>query len=170
MTVTAKSDRPDVEFRAVDYGDAHGGLLAAAADAARAELPGHPDLEAPPGPELEPSNRGIFVVAYLNRQPAASGGYRTFPGDPTGGTAEIVRMYVRPGSRGAGLGKALLTELEERAWDDDYQRVVLHMGDGQPAAKALYEVFGYRLIPGLSPDPGPGGRQTYGKDLPKEAH
>ncbi|WP_051581451.1 GNAT family N-acetyltransferase [Pseudonocardia acaciae] len=163
--MTGRSDRTEIEFRAVDYGDAHAGLLAAAADAARAELPGHPDLEAPPGDELEAQNRGTFVVAYLNGQPSASGGYRMFPHDPTGSTAEIVRMYVRPGSRGSGLGRALLRELEERAWDDDYERVVLHLGDAQPAAKALYEVFGYRLIPGLSPDPWPGGRQTYGKDL-----
>lgn len=155
-------------FKTLDYSDAHASLLVAMADAARAELPGHPDLEPPAGPELEPKNRGIYLVAYVNRQPAASGGYRTFPGDPSGNTAEIVRMYVRPGSRGSGVGRALLTELEERAWEDDYRRVVMHLSEGQLAAKALYEIFGYRLIPGLSPDPGPGGRQTYGKYLPDD--
>lgn len=166
--VTARSDRPDVEFRAVNYDDAHAGLLTAILDAGRAELPDHPDLEPPPRPELEPRNRGIFVVAYLNRQPGACGGYRTLPGDPTGATAEVVRMFVRSCSRGAGIGRALLAELEERAWDDDYHRIVLRLDERQRAAKALCEVVGYRLIPGLSPDPGSGGRQTYGKELANE--
>lgn len=165
-----RPDRPEVVFQAIEYGDAHAELLVAMAEAARAELPGHPDLEPPGGPELEAENRGIYLVAYVNRQPAASGGYRTYPGDPSGETAEIVRMYVRPGSRGSGVGRALLRELEERAWDDEYQRVVMHLSDDQPAAKALYELLGYRPLPGVSPDPGPGGRHTYGKELPQEAH
>lgn len=167
MPVTARSARPDVEYQAVDYDEAHVGPIGAILHAERAELP---DLEPPPHPELRPRNRGVFVVAYLNRQPGACGGYRTFPGDPTGGTAEIVRMFVRPRSRGAGIGRALLTELEERAWDDDYHRVVVRLGDRQLAAKALYEVSGYRLVPEPSPDPGPGGPQTYGKDLEEGAH
>jgi GNAT superfamily N-acetyltransferase len=163
--VQGTSDRPEVEFRAVDYRAAHESVLLLMAELAGAELPGHPDLTPPEGPELEPGSRGLFVVAYVNGQPAASGGYRTYPGDPSGATAEFVRMYVRPGSRRSGVGRALLAELEELARDDDYRRAVLGVAAAQRGAQALYEIKGYRRIPG---DGDQEDRYTYVKDLPDD--
>lgn len=163
--MNAGPERPEIYFRAFEYGEAHESLLVAMRASAQAEMPDHPDMIPPPGPELEPANRGAYLVAYANRRPAASGGYRTYPDDATGETAEIVRVYVNPGARGSGVGRALINELEEAARDDEYRRVVMHLSDNQPAAKALYEILGYRPVPGVSPDVGPGGRLTFAKDL-----
>ncbi|HEX4359918.1 MAG TPA: GNAT family N-acetyltransferase [Pseudonocardia sp.] len=149
----------------MDYGAAHETVLRHMAELANAEMPGHPDLKPPEGPELEPEYRGVFVVAYINGQPAASGGYRTFPGDPTAETAEFVRMYVRPGARRSGVGRALLAELEELAREDDYRYALLEVGAEQRGAQALYEIRGYRRIPNEGDK---AGRHTYLKVLPTD--
>ncbi|MDT7599016.1 MAG: hypothetical protein QOK26_1093 [Pseudonocardiales bacterium] len=147
----------------MEYRAARQGVLRLMAELAGAELPGHPDLALPESTELEPASRGLFVIAYVNGQPAASGGYRTYPGDPSGETAEFVRMYVRPGSRRSGVGRALLSELEELARDDDYHHAVLGVAAEQRGAQALYEIRGYRRVPG---EQDAQGRYTYLKDLP----
>lgn len=152
----------DVEFRAEDYDAAHAGPLLPLVKAAHAELPKHPDLQPPPGKELLPENRGIFVVAYVNGRAAASGGYQTFGGDSTGATVEFVRLYVGPAARRTGIGRALLTELEERALDDDYRWGVLPVAADQRAAQGLYEYLGYHLFEGAEGDT---GRLLYRKEL-----
>jgi GNAT superfamily N-acetyltransferase len=153
----------DVEFRAEGYTAAHAGPPWSNLRTATEELPDHPDRTPPLGRELEPRSRGIFVVVYVNGQPAASGGYRLYPGDVTGDTVEFVRLYVRPTARRTGLGRALLAELEDRAADDDYRLAVLPIGADQPAAQAMFEFLGYHRLPG---QPDPWGRLHYGKDLP----
>lgn len=162
----AGPDRPGIEFRILDYSEAHATVLLPMAEKAGEELPGHPDLKPPDGPELEASERGAYVVAYVAGRPAASGGYRTFPGDPSGDSAELVRMYVHPGARRSGVGRALLHELEEMAREDDYSQMVLHVGAEQQAAQTLYEITGYRRLPG---EPEGAGLRTYRKELPEGA-
>jgi GNAT superfamily N-acetyltransferase len=155
-------DSADVIFQSEDYESAHASQLKANLRAALEELPAHPDLKPPAGPELEPEHRGVFVVGYVNGQAAASGGYREYPGDASGQTVEFVRLYVGPNSRRTGLGRALLIELEERALDDDYQRAVLPVGADQPAAQAMFEFLGYHRLPG---EPDSLGRVYFGKQL-----
>jgi GNAT superfamily N-acetyltransferase len=152
----------DIEFRAEDYTPARAGLPLFNARATAEELPEHPDLSAPCGSELEPGCRGIFVVGYVNGRPAASGGYREFPADPTAETVEFVRLHVRSTTRRTGLGRALLTELEERARDDKYRRAVLPLGADQRGAQVLFELLGYRRVPG---EPDAWGRVRYGREL-----
>jgi ribosomal protein S18 acetylase RimI-like enzyme len=164
--VPAGPDRPGIEFRVLDYGEAHQTVLLPMVEQAGEELPGHPDLKPPGGPELEAAERGAFVVAYVAGRPAASGGYRTFSADPSGDTAELVRMYVHPGARRSGVGRALLGELEALARDDDYRYVVLQVGVEQRAAQALYEITGYRRLPG---EPAGEGLRSYRKELPSGA-
>lgn len=159
-------DRLGIEFRILDYAEAHATVLLPMVEQAGRELPGHPDLIPPDGPELEASERGAFVVAYVRGRPAASGGMRTFPDDPSGDTAELVRMYVHPGARRSGVGRALLKELEEMAREDEYRYVVLHVGAAQRAAQTLYEITGYRREPGGSDGD---ALWTYRKELPEEA-
>jgi GNAT superfamily N-acetyltransferase len=151
-----------IEFRVEDYRAAHENQLFSSRAAARAELPGHPDLTPPTGPELEPAQRGVFIVGYINGQPAASGGYREFTEDTSGETVEFVRMYVRADSRRSGVGRALLIELEERAIDDDYRRAIMWVGLDQPAAQGMFELLGYRRVPG---EPDSLGRVRVGKKL-----
>jgi GNAT superfamily N-acetyltransferase len=152
----------DIEFRAENCTPVHAGLPLFNAWVTAEEPPDHPDLKAPCGSELEPGCRGIFVVGYVNGLPAACGGYREFPADPTAETVELVRLHVRSATRHTGLGRALLTELEERALDDEYLRAVLPLGADQRAAQELFELLGYHRVPG---EPDAWGRVRYGKEL-----
>lgn len=58
-------------------------------------------------------------------------------------TAEIKRMWVAPGWRGAGIGARLLAALEHEATDAGYTRVVLDTNAVLREAIALYERSGY---------------------------
>lgn len=58
---------------------------------------------------------------------------------------EIKRMYLLPSTRGSGLAPRLLAAVEERAAEVT-DRVVLHTGERQLAAIALYERSGYEPI------------------------
>jgi putative acetyltransferase len=57
---------------------------------------------------------------------------------------EIKRMYVRPSSRGLGVGRALLKELERQAGSRGLRCLRLETGISQPEALALYERAGFR--------------------------
>ena len=56
-------------------------------------------------------------------------------------------MYVRPESRGTGVGKLLLAALEDEARALGAERVVLETGVAQPESIGLYERAGYRAVP-----------------------
>ncbi|SKB05120.1 GNAT family N-acetyltransferase [Aeromicrobium choanae] len=58
---------------------------------------------------------------------------------------EIKRMYLMPSTRGTGLAARLLAEIEARAGAVT-DRVVLHTGERQRAAIALYARSGYEPI------------------------
>lgn len=73
-------------------------------------------------------------------------------GQPYG---EIKRMYVDPGRRGNGLGRAILGFLEEELMQRNVTLARLETGIYQPEAIGLYERMGYRPI-------GPFG--DYGED------
>jgi putative acetyltransferase len=60
---------------------------------------------------------------------------------------EIMRMYVRPGYRGMGLGKRMLRQLERYALEHGIKELRLKTGIYQPEALGLYEGQGYRQIP-----------------------
>jgi GNAT superfamily N-acetyltransferase len=65
--------------------------------------------------------------------------------------AELKRMYVRPESRGLGLGRRLLVELEEHARALGYAGLVLETGDRQPESVGLYVSAGFERIPCYPP-------------------
>lgn len=84
---------------------------------------------------------GLFLVAYVDDEPAACGGWRVHGTD-----AELKRMYVRPAFRGRGLARAVLAELERTAAAAGYARLILETGTGQPEAIALYTSAGYTPV------------------------
>ena len=88
---------------------------------------------------------GVFVVGFADGEPVASGGFRRHADQ----VAEIKRMYVVEDHRGVGYARRLLAELEARAADVGYRRIVLETGLRQPEAVALYESSGYQPIPGF---------------------
>jgi putative acetyltransferase len=60
---------------------------------------------------------------------------------------ELKRMYVAPGVRGHGVGRALLARLEVEARALGLDRLVLETGTRQAEALALYRRAGFTAIP-----------------------
>lgn len=87
--------------------------------------------------------RGVFLVARLEGEPVGCGALRI----TDDGRGEVKRMYVRPGTQGRGVGRAILTRLESEARARGAGSMVLEMGDRQPEARLLYESAGYKVIP-----------------------
>lgn len=104
---------------------------------------------------------GQFVIAYVDGQPTACGGYRRL--DDT--TAELKRMYVREQERRRGLARAVLTTLEADARDAGYTAMCLETGAPQFEAIALYPRAGYTPIDSFGQFAGSPTQRCYGKSL-----
>lgn len=86
---------------------------------------------------------GQFLVARLDGEPVGCGAFRLL-GD---GRAEVKRMYVRAGARGARVGAALLADLIAGATAAGATSMVLETGrTTTPEAVALYRRFGFDEI------------------------
>jgi GNAT superfamily N-acetyltransferase len=94
--------------------------------------------------EFDPPE-GAFLVAYLDGQPVACGGWRSHGGRSQ--IAEIKRMYTVPAARGRGIARAMLAAVEESARAYGRSRIILETGERQPEALSLYESAGYERIP-----------------------
>lgn len=104
-------------------------------------------LQEPPGARI--------AEGFLKRQAAGELIYATaWTGDtPRGGAVldfrsgqlpELKHLFVHPGSRGAGVGRALCLWLEEQARLAGHSEIVLGMEPGNTAALRLYDDLGYR--------------------------
>lgn len=62
------------------------------------------------------------------------------------GAAELHRMRIAPPLQGAGLGKRLLVELEERAQAAGFDRLLATTATRQPRALAFYPSQGYERV------------------------
>jgi len=70
-------------------------------------------------------------------------------------TAEMKRLYVRPGARGTGLGRALAQAAVAHGRELGFSRVVLDtIAEKMPEAVALYASMGFHPIPPYSGTPG----------------
>ncbi len=121
------------------------------ADALEAELlatyhgvPGSGGL--PAASVFEPP-AGVFLVGREHGEPIACGGIARYDD----ATAEIRRMYVVPDARGRGLGRRLLTALEDEARALGYSLVRLETGKLQTEAIGLYTSAGFGPIPRYGP-------------------
>ena len=88
-----------------------------------------------------------FFVTRHDGAPAGCGGIQLF-GTEYG---ELKRMYVRPQFRGLGLGRLMLSRLEEYAREHNIGLVRLETGIHQEAAIRMYERWGYARIPPFPP-------------------
>jgi ribosomal protein S18 acetylase RimI-like enzyme len=86
--------------------------------------------------------RGRLLVAHLGGESVGVGALK--PLDDT--TTEIKRMFVRPGSRGRGIGRALLEQLVDDAQDEHYETVRLETLRFMTAAQAMYRAFGFAEV------------------------
>jgi len=57
----------------------------------------------------------------------------------------ITSLAVSAEARGKGVGKALVTAVEEWAWSKGARRMEVTSGDHRPAAHAFYQAAGYSL-------------------------
>ena len=92
---------------------------------------------------------GLFVVARDEGRVVGCGGVQRI----TGSTAEIKRMWVHPGWRGAGLGTRLLRHLEDEARRLGYSVVRLDTNGTLTEAVAMYERAGYLPIERYNDNP-----------------
>ncbi|RRO12626.1 GNAT family N-acetyltransferase [Saccharopolyspora rhizosphaerae] len=112
--------------------------------------------------------RGLFLLGYLGDEPVASGGWRAHDSDEEGfrdGDAEIKRMYIVPGQRGAGWSRRMLAELESTAALAVRKRLVLETGTKQPEAIGLYTSSGYERIENFGVYRCDPDSRCYGKEL-----
>jgi DNA-binding MarR family transcriptional regulator/GNAT superfamily N-acetyltransferase len=94
-----------------------------------------------PADELRPP-AGVFVVAKLWGEPIACGGLKFDADDP----AYLKRMWVAESARGLGIGRRLLTELENLAAAEGAHAVMLETNKSLTEAISLYRSAGYREV------------------------
>ena len=102
-----------------------------------------PGSYAPPG--------GSLMLAYVGSQPAGALGLQPvpeacrIPGSRAESAGELKRLFVLPGFRGSGLGRALMLRAEDEALARGYDSLVLTTSaELMPLAQPLYESLGYR--------------------------
>lgn len=129
----------------VDYDHPDSRVLIDSLQQEYVERYGEEDLTPVDPAEFRPP-RGLFLLGYLDGRPVVSGGWRSQDSDEPGfqdGDAELKRMFVVPGARGAGLARRMLAELERTAAEAGRKRMVLETGVRQPEAIGLYTSAGY---------------------------
>lgn len=62
------------------------------------------------------------------------------------GEWEVKRLFVHSTARGRGIGRHLMSDLEDVARHAGAKRLILQTGDRQPAAVALYQRAGWERI------------------------
>ena len=107
----------------------------------------YPGRAAKPGSVTTPDEmvppHGAFLVGWAGEHAVAIGGLRPLAGS----TCEIKRMYVVPGARSHGTGRALLEALEGRARTLGYERARVDAGPAQQHSISMFRATGYVEIP-----------------------
>ena len=92
-----------------------------------------------PDPARFVSPEGVFLIVESDGVDVGCGGIRRLDD----ATYEITHVWLQPHTRGQGLGRKLLTELERRAASLGATHVVLDTNSSQVAAGGLYRASGY---------------------------
>jgi len=101
-----------------------------------------------------------FVIAFdASGEAVGCGAYRPLQA----GVAELKRMFAR--TRGSGIGRSLLAELERSAAADGYRELWLETRRVNLAAVAFYRAHGYREIPNFGRYIGRPEAVCFGKTL-----
>ncbi len=114
-------------------------------DAELATLPGD---YAPPG--------GYLLLAFVGGELAGCGALRALADVDYANACEMKRLYVRPGFRRYGLGRALAEALLDEARRSGYSAMLLDTLDDMEAARELYATLGFEEVPPYYFNPLPG--------------
>jgi GNAT superfamily N-acetyltransferase len=87
---------------------------------------------------------GVFLIARVESRAEPVGGVGLRCVAET--TGEVRRLWVDPAWRGRGVGRDLMTSLEEAARDLGLIELRLATGDRQPEAVSLYEDTGWERV------------------------
>ena len=98
--------------------------------------------------ELRPP-AGLFLVAYLRSEPVGCGAVKHHADAPS----EIKRMWVATRTRGLGIGRRLLSELERSAARSGARRARLETNRALTEAISLYRSSGYIEVPAFNDEP-----------------
>ncbi|TCM46105.1 DNA-binding MarR family transcriptional regulator [Kribbella sp. VKM Ac-2568] len=131
---------PDARFCLQSYFDELGERFEAGFDHARSISAGVDELTLP---------AGLLLVATLHSEPVGCGGLKFHDGEPT----EVKRMWVSPAVRGLGLGRRLLTELENQAATHGSAVLRLETNKNLAEAISLYRAAGYHEVPAFNTEP-----------------
>ena len=91
---------------------------------------------------------GSFLIAYLGEEPIGCGAIKHRTGEPS----DIKRMWVAESARGLGIGRRLLSELEQLARDNDAPAVRLDTIDRCRAIR-MYRSHGYTETAAFNDEP-----------------
>jgi len=108
-----------------------------------------PELSIFPSLEEFAPPHGIFLVARLYGRPVGCGGIKPISAD----AVSLKRMWIAPDARGHGLGRRLLSALEEQARMLGYSVVCLETNKTLVEAQQLYRSSGYREVPPFNDEP-----------------
>ncbi len=92
---------------------------------------------------------GLLLVARLRQEPIGCGALKLHGDDP----AELKRMWVDPTSRGLGVGRRLLAELEQHAAARGARAVRLETNAALVEAISMYRAAGYDEVPAFNDEP-----------------
>jgi ribosomal protein S18 acetylase RimI-like enzyme len=92
---------------------------------------------------------GAFLVAYLGGSAVGCGAVK----HPGGRAADIKRMWVDGATRGRGIGRQLLMELEQRAVGAGAQVARLETNGALTEAIAMYRSSGYVEVEPFNDEP-----------------
>jgi GNAT superfamily N-acetyltransferase len=87
---------------------------------------------------------GVFLIARTESRAEPIGGAGLRSVAP--GTGEVRRLWVDSAWRGRGIGRELMTGIEDAASDLDLSVLRIETGDRQPEAVSLYEGMGWERI------------------------
>jgi ribosomal protein S18 acetylase RimI-like enzyme len=109
------------------------------------------ELEELPGSYAPPGGR--LYLASVDGAVAGCVGLRPLVSAYSDGCCEMKRLYLRPNSRGLGLGRRLAKLIIADARKIGYRRLVLDTLADMTEARALYASLGFREIPAYYENP-----------------
>ena len=103
------------------------------------------ELATLPGDYASPG--GQLMLAFVDGQLAGCGALRPLADVDYANACEMKRLFVRPGFRRFGLGRALAQALLDEARRAGYSAMLLDTLDEMESARELYATLGFEEIP-----------------------